>query len=69
MGNTIPQVTELASSGFTGTQTLETGRDPCLPLVLAAKRRETVGLMTAIPVVTPGTAYARDDRSHTDHPV
>jgi len=55
MDKITTQVKELASAGFTGAQTLETGHDPFLPLVLAAEHSENIDLMTAIAV-----AFARN---------
>lgn len=55
MDSISEQIRSLAGAGFTGAQTLETGHDPFLPLVLAAEHSEDIDLMTAIAV-----AFARN---------
>ena len=55
MGNTIARIGQLVEAGYTGAQTIETGHDPFLPLVLAAEHSKDIDLMTAIAV-----AFARN---------
>lgn len=55
MAGVTARVRELAAAGFNGAQTLETGHDPFLPLVLAAEHSDKIDLMTAIAV-----AFARN---------
>ncbi|MEH6544308.1 MAG: TIGR03617 family F420-dependent LLM class oxidoreductase [Porticoccaceae bacterium] len=55
MGNTIERIGQLVEAGYTGAQTVETGHDPFLPLVLAAEHSKDIDLMTAIAV-----AFARN---------
>lgn len=55
MGKITERVRELAAAGYTGVQSLETGHDPFLPLVLAAEHSKDVDLLTAIAV-----AFARN---------
>ena len=55
MGNTIERIGQLVEAGYSGAQTVETGHDPFLPLVLAAEHSKDIDLMTAIAV-----AFARN---------
>lgn len=55
MGKITERVRELAAAGYTGVQSLETGHDPFLPLVLAAEHSKDIDLLTAIAV-----AFARN---------
>ncbi|MBV1904987.1 MAG: TIGR03617 family F420-dependent LLM class oxidoreductase [Pseudomonadales bacterium] len=55
MGNVTERIKYLAESGFTGAQSIETGHDPFLPLVLAAEHSKDIDLITAIAV-----AFARN---------
>ena len=56
MGEKVTErVQYLEKSGFTGAQSIETGHDPFLPLVLAAEHSQNIELITAIAV-----AFARN---------
>jgi len=55
MGKVTDQIRYLAEAGFTGAQSVETGHDPFLPLVLAAEHSQDIDLITAIAV-----AFARN---------
>ncbi len=55
MGKTVERIGQLVEAGYTGAQTIETGHDPFLPLVLAAEHSKEIDLITAIAV-----AFARN---------
>jgi len=56
LGNKInDRISYLEESGFNGAQSIETGHDPFLPLVLAAEHSKDIDLITAIAV-----AFARN---------
>ena len=55
MEKVTERIGQLEAAGFTGAQTVETGHDPFLPLVLAAEHSKKIELITAIAV-----AFARN---------
>lgn len=55
MNKITDRIGQMAEAGFTGAQTVETGHDPFLPLVLAAEHSQNIDLITAIAV-----AFARN---------
>ncbi len=55
MDRIAARIQDMAQAGYTGAQTIETGHDPFLPLVLAAEHSQNIDLITAIAV-----AFARN---------
>jgi probable F420-dependent oxidoreductase len=55
MSKIVQRTGEMAGAGYNGIQTVETGHDPFLPLVLAAEHSRDIDLITAIAV-----AFARN---------
>lgn len=50
MGKITERIGQMVDAGYTGAQTIETGHDPFLPLVLAAEHSKDIDLITAIAV-------------------
>lgn len=55
MDKVTERIVQLEAAGYTGAQSIETGHDPFLPLVLAAEHSQKIDLITAIAV-----AFARN---------
>lgn len=55
MSKITERIGQMVEAGYTGAQTVETGHDPFLPLVLAAEHSKGIDLITAIAV-----AFARN---------
>ncbi|HCO60745.1 MAG TPA: LLM class F420-dependent oxidoreductase [Porticoccaceae bacterium] len=55
MNKITDRIGQMVEAGYTGAQTVETGHDPFLPLVLAAEHSRNIDLITAIAV-----AFARN---------
>ncbi|MSP41770.1 MAG: TIGR03617 family F420-dependent LLM class oxidoreductase [Alphaproteobacteria bacterium] len=55
MGKITERIVQLEAAGFNGAQSVETGHDPFLPLMLAAEHSKKIELITAIAV-----AFARN---------
>ncbi len=55
MSKITDRIGQMVEAGYTGAQTVETGHDPFLPLVLAAEHSQNIDLITAIAV-----AFARN---------
>ena len=55
MNKITDRIGQMVKAGYTGAQTVETGHDPFLPLVLAAEHSRNIDLITAIAV-----AFARN---------
>ncbi|RLA44270.1 MAG: LLM class F420-dependent oxidoreductase [Gammaproteobacteria bacterium] len=50
MGKITERIGQMVDAGYTGAQTIETGHDPFLPLVLAAEHSKDINLSTAVAV-------------------
>lgn len=50
MGKITERIGQMVDAGYSGAQTIETGHDPFLPLVLAAEHSKDIDLITAIAV-------------------